>query len=812
MRSKIPRYLLAVLALGAVAQIGQVLLLRELLMVFHGNELSIGLILSAWLLWVGMGSRLGAVIVGRLNRPLFLLMITGGGILLALPVTILLIRGLRGFFDVMPGAYISLPDMVISCLLLMAPACLLIGAHFVLLSRVWREADHAEDTSGAGKTYIGEAAGNMLGGILFTFVMVHHLDSFQSAVLAGVLMIFAVLWMTRQRGKGMPTLPSGSRPVLLGLLAVAILVVPFLGHVDQWAYRMQWQHFAPDYPLVETHQSKHGTISVVQRGDQYSFFQSGHLVFSTAGPEVIAPGLEEQEAVIFAHLAMVQHRQPEQVLLIGGGLRGTLSEILKHPVERVDYIEMDKVLTEAAMPYASRATLEALADPRVRLIHTDGRLYIKTSDRRYDMIIVDVPDPATAVLNRFYTEEFFEEAAALLGPDGVFVTSVTSTADLRGTAIANRNATIYHTLVGAFSRVLPAGERTMFYFATNAPEQVSVDVLTLTERFRDRRIETEGFSEHHFHTLLPESQLQRVNWVVRHHGRCPEAHLEGPGAVPLRPGTVTEQEAAELLLPPVEPRYFINSDMKPIAYYYTVMVWDDLARTGHREAFRWFLHVEPWWVLPLVFIPLVAVTGLRAATRRTGRRPDTFWAILFTVFTTGLSTMALQIALLFSFQSVYGFMYEMVGLIIAMFMGGLALGAFITHRYVTDKANLNRLTGVQLLIALVAGLVALVLPWAAAVPWTAAIFLLFSVLTFVSGLVNGVHFPLAAACCMALSGRAEKSTGIVYGVELFGACCGAALASIVITPILGITACCLLAGIANATAFVVLLISRRSYA
>ena len=81
-----------------------------------------------------------------------------------------------------------------------------------------------------------------------------------------------------------------------------------------------------------------------------------------------------------------------------------------------------------------------------------------------------------------------------------------------------------------------------------------------------------------------------------------------------------------------------------------------------------------------------------------------------------------------------------------------------------------------------------------------------------AGVINGVDFPLVAACCMVLNQRAEKSAGTVYGVELFGACVGAALASAVIIPMLGIIACCLFAGIANGTAFVVLLICRRSYA
>jgi len=275
---------------------------------------------------------------------------------------------------------------------------------------------------------------------------------------------------------------------------------------------------------------------------------------------------------------------------------------------------------------------------------------------------------------------------------------------------------------------------------------------------------------------------------------------------------VAEQEHAEAQLPPVERQYFINSDSQPIGYYYTLMLWDERARAGHSETFRWLLHVESWWVLPLVCVPLLASLGLRATARRTGRRPQTRLAVLFAVFTTGLSTMALQIALLFSFQSIYGFVYEMVGMIVAIFMGGLALGALFTHRYVADKANIGTFAGVQLLIALLAVLIAVVLPAVAAAQSSAVVFTFFSVLTFVAGLVNGVDFPLSAACCLALNGRAERAAGTVYGIELFGACVGAALASVVVVPMLGIAACCLFAAIANGTAFAVLLISRRSYA
>ena len=183
------------------------------------------------------------------------------------------------------------------------------------------------------------------------------------------------------------------------------------------------------------------------------------------------------------------------------------------------------------------------------------------------------------------------------------------------------------------------------------------------------------------------------------------------------------------------------------------------------------------------------------------------FAVLLTVFTTGLSTMSLQIALLFSFQSIYGFVYELVGLITAVFMGGLALGAFLTHRQVADKVNLGSLAVVQLLMALLAVFIAFALPAAAGIQSPGSVFVLFSTLTFVAGLINGVDFPLVVACYMSLRRRLDRSTGTVYGVELFGACAGAVVASVLVAPVFGITACGILAGVASTTAAVVLLVS-----
>ena len=807
---RIPVQLPGVLLLGAVSQIGQVLFMRELLMVFYGSELSIGIILAAWLVWVGLGSRLGARIIDKVKDPRRVLVFTSLGVGLSIPATILLMREARAFFDVLPGAYLSLWDMTRTSFTLMAPVCTLLGLQFVLLARVWREGDHSDHTAGAAKTYLTEALGNLLGGLAFTFLMVRVLSATQSAVILVIwipVAILPIVWKQAQARKS-------HRWLLLGLLGLAVLLLPQAADLDDWAYQRQWTHFSPQHQLVKTRQSKHGTISVLEREGQYSFFQSGHLVFSTAGPEAAHPGMENIDAVQNAHFAMVQHEDPQQILLIGGGLRGVLDELLEHPITHVDTIELDEVLTEVVKPYILPATRDALADPRVLLMHTDGRLFVKGAHTKYDLVILDVPDPATAVLNRYYTVEFFREIKTLLESGGVFVIGVGTTPELRGLAVSNRNATLYHSLASVFSYVRAVSAQDLLFLSTDHPDVISLDPQVLMDRYREREVHSEVFNPEYFYTMLQEAHLRRVGWTLRNHGRNPDAHREGPGAVPLIIPDLAEQDQLAVGLPGVNERYFINSDLKPIGYYYTVMFLEHLTRAGGTDTLAGLLNVEPWWVLLPLALPVFVMVGLRAADRSELRQRQQDgsqikkFAVLFSVFATGFSIMVLQICLIFAFQSVYGFVYEVIGVISALFMGGLAAGTLISNRLLPTKISLPTLALIQLSIAVFAIMMAVGLPMIIELQVLPLILICFSILLMMAGTLNGLSFPISSGCLLALSQRADQSAGFVYSGELIGACGGAVLASVVMVPMWGMIMGSLVAAFANLSALVVLLISR----
>ena len=120
----------------------------------------------------------------------------------------------------------------------------------------------------------------------------------------------------------------------------------------------------------------------------------------------------------------------------------------------------------------------ALRDYDVTKSFTGEEAIEKLQHYNFDVVILDLPEPATGALNRFYTREFFSEVRAVLNPGGVFALGLPSAENYWSPELARRNGSVYHTLRAVFPKVTVLPGEHNFFLSSDVPLQTDVDVLT----------------------------------------------------------------------------------------------------------------------------------------------------------------------------------------------------------------------------------------------------------------------------------------------------------------------------------------------
>jgi spermidine synthase len=134
--------------------------------------------------------------------------------------------------------------------------------------------------------------------------------------------------------------------------------------------------------------------------------------------------LTEKDEYIYhemiAHVPLFVHPDPEQVLIIGGGDGGTVRECLKHStVKHIDLVDIDEMVTRACLQYIPSVAGEILSK-RVKALFRDGVEYVKKTDKRYDVVIIDSTDPVS-VGEGLFTGEFYQDCYNILNDDGILI-------------------------------------------------------------------------------------------------------------------------------------------------------------------------------------------------------------------------------------------------------------------------------------------------------------------------------------------------------------------------------------------------------
>lgn len=670
-------------ALGFISILLQITVLRELLTVFAGNELDIGITIALWLAFIGAGSVLGTRI-----RSAAAFGVSFIAVALLIQPTLYMISLIPSALGLQVGETISLGATFASTAIVLAPLCIALGAQFPIAVN-HMTARHAGAST--ARVYGLEAAGAFAGGVLFTFALSGRVGPYALALGLGVLCILIAVHLTRR----LWMIP------LLVVLSVSYAVL-IQQHEGIWNGGR----------ISKIVQSRYGEIRVTELGGQRNVYASGRLASSY-------PDTETEERMV--HLPMLLHPAPRKVLALGG-TPALVREFLKYPVERIEYLEMDPAILTVTLGLLSDEDRAALSDPRARLISGDVRRHLKgVSGPEYDMIVINLPKPVTAGINRFYTSEFFAEVKGTLRPGGIITLALPRSTDYIGPRLRLLDGAILGALQESFAYTALSTAGYGIVAASDSPIETGPAVLI--KRFGSRGIATAHFAPH----IISDAFDPAMAGLVR-------ARLEGAGAVR-------------------------NSDREPIAYLYALRLWTE----AHGSVISGAVFEMRVYLICALMAAFVMLGGF--AIRRKAR------TAYYAVFTTGYAGMVFTVASALAYQSAFGYVYERFGLLSAMFMLGIACGAYAARQYDRGMLGLLAIEAVWTAFLAAAGIwvgMGVGTEWG----WYVAY--------IVAGCLSGLAFGASSRIV-----SEPRAAGRLYAADLMGAFIGAALGAIIIVPVMG---------------------------
>ena len=710
------RAVISCVYLGFFSQVAQVVLLREALTTFAGVEIVLGLALGVWLIAAGAGS----IAAHRVNilqaRPLPSLqaLYLAAGVLF--PLTIFAVRLLPTMLAFAPGEIVAPEVALAGTALSLGPLCLLLGALFVANVRVFG----TNQTEWSGKVYLFEACGAAAGGLVVTFLFIPFLSHLMIALvlLASGAMTAAVI--------------SGGKSIRLVLGAVAVLIIgaaPLMEPLDLWT-RTRHRTIGEFLALAD---SPYGQIAVTRYGEQYSLLVNGTLAASFP---------DRQSAEEAVHFALLSHRAPKTALLIGGGVGGAVSEALKHHVQ-LDYVELDPQVVRLArqhFPLAAIAPLDSC-----RIIYEDGRAYMSRTAKTYDVIMLNLGEPSSALINRFFTREFFEVVKAHLADSGVFSFRVPSSESYLSSERERFLSSLNKTLSAVFPEEVVLPGPSAVFIATAQTGMLIRSANQFATRINGRNLHTEFVNAY----LLPNRLSDAAFEFLAQHLQHPQAKM--------------------------------NTDLRPMCYLYDAILWN-LHFTGpHQWVMSRLAGVPAGSLAGMLGVLAIALVGVTALRKQSPSLPT-----LVALFVTGLTGVAIQVVLMFSFQAVLGYVYAKIGLLASAFMVGMSIGSYLlTRRAAYGMRTLALLLLLPLAVALV--LLAFLVETTGAIRRPIPAEFLFYLFSLVLGFCGGALFVPANRLYLATrhsAGTLPVGTG--YAMDLAGSALGALAVSSILIPIWGI--------------------------
>lgn len=260
--------------------------------------------------------------------------------------------------------------------------------------------------------------GALLATVAFPFFLVPFVGIYKSSLFFGLLNIVvgaANYVYFRNEIK-----LNKHRRNLIFLLCFALISIIIFAIATSSSFMNRWNRGIFKHPVIYSQQSSYQDITLTKTDSELRLYLNGAIQFSSKDE------YRYHEALV--HVPMMQHSDPQDILLLGGGEGLAAREVLKYDVSRLDLVDIDPAITElsAEMDLIKRLNKDALSSDKVHIHNEDAFRFLLENDRTYDIIICDLPDPTSETLARLYSNAFYNLVISRLSPNGILITQATS--------------------------------------------------------------------------------------------------------------------------------------------------------------------------------------------------------------------------------------------------------------------------------------------------------------------------------------------------------------------------------------------------
>lgn len=360
-------------------------------------SITIGLYMSA----MGIGSYLSKYISKKLFNK-FVFIEIGVGI----------IGGFSSLVLFLSNIYTSFYDLIMYALIILIG--ILVGLEIPILTRII-ESNESNVRKNLANIFTFDYIGGLIGSIIFPLILFPKLGFIVTTFLIGTInIIVAILIIVKY--KNYITEYRFIKSISFVCLGI-ILIFLFLGglitdRIEKGLYRDD---------VILSKETKYQKIVMTKHKNDVRLFLDGNLQFSSID--------EYRYHESLVHIPMMYAESHKNILILGGGDGLAVRELLKYKdIEKIVLVDIDKDMTDLCSTDKQITELNknSLKNEKVKVINEDAYIFVQENQEKFDVIIIDFPDPNNESLNKLYTNVFYNYIKANMNENGVMVCQSTS--------------------------------------------------------------------------------------------------------------------------------------------------------------------------------------------------------------------------------------------------------------------------------------------------------------------------------------------------------------------------------------------------